>query len=178
MAPLVTSPHDDVRSYCLVALPEFVRATGKATVPSRTQLGTIAEYSLGLLITAAEKENVLELIMTALQALKLVLNYASQDWSAWERKTNPSAPPPNQSGLSIAIAAADANAGKISLSTDEPPSPTPETTIPFLNTEQMITLIQTAKMVLRDSLQRRAVLKAEAAGDIPHSINTLQHVTY
>ena len=176
MAPLVTSPHDDVRSYCLVALPEFVRATGKATVPSRTQLGTIAEYSLGLLITAAEKENVIELIMTALQALKLVLNYASQDWSAWERKTNPSAPPPNQSGLSIAIAAADANAGKISLSTDEPPSP--ETTIPFLNTEQMITLIQTAKMVLRDSLQRRAVLKAEAAGDIPHSINTLQHVTY
>jgi len=150
----------------LVALPEFVRATGKATVPSRTQLGTIAEYSLGLLITAAEKENVIELIMTALQALKLVLNYASQDWSAWERKTNPSgALPQNQSGLSVAIAAADAHAGKISVSTDEPPSPTPETTIPFLNTEQMITLTQTAKLVLRDSLQRRAVLKAEAAGE-------------
>ena len=67
MAPLVTSPHEDVRSYCCVALPEFVRATGKASAPGREQLGTIAEYSLGLLISAVEKEEVLELIMTALQ---------------------------------------------------------------------------------------------------------------
>ena len=146
MAPLVCSPHEDVRSYCFVALPEFVRATGKATAPSRTELNTVAEYSIGLLITAVEKEAVLELIMTALQALKLVLSYTSQDWSAWAQRT--------------AALGGDPFSDK---SIDEPPSPTPATSVRFLNPEQMVTLTQSAKVVLRDSLQRRAVLRAEAA---------------
>ncbi len=147
MAPLVSSPHEDVRSYCFVVLPEFVRATGKATAPSRTELGTVSEYSIGLLITAVEKEGVLELIMTALQALKLVLNYTSQDWSVWARTTAGQAGHDRLTEKSI----------------DEPPSPTPATSVRFLNSEQMATLTQSAKFVLRESLQRRAVLRAEAA---------------
>ena len=148
MAPLVSSPHEDVRSYCFVALPEFVRATGKATAPSRTELGTVSEYSIGLLITAVEKEGVLELIMTALQALKLVLSYTSQDWSVWAQKT-------------AGVAGQVDPFGEKSI--EEPPSPVPATSVRFLNAEQMVTLTQSAKVVLRDSLQRRAVLRAEAA---------------
>ena len=40
MVPMLNSPHEDVRSYSLVALPEFIRATGKATQPDRVALHT------------------------------------------------------------------------------------------------------------------------------------------
>jgi hypothetical protein len=85
------------------------------------------------------------------QALKLVLSYATMDWAAWAQRTAPTAE------------SSAAPGAKPAQSTDEPPSPTPETSIRCLNRDQMVTLTQTAKTILRDSLQRRAVLRAEAA---------------
>ena len=43
--PLLNSPHEDVRSYCMVTLPELVRSTAKATVPDRSALyiGSVGE---------------------------------------------------------------------------------------------------------------------------------------
>jgi hypothetical protein len=149
-----------------VALPEFVRATGKATTPSRGPLNTISEYVVGLLITAVEKEGALELIMTALQAMKLVLQYGSQDWAAWAVLT---APAPELSSQSInpptlTRASSDVLSSPVKrpASTDDPPAPTPDKSIGFLNTEQMVAIAESAKVVFRDSIQRRAVLRAEA----------------
>jgi hypothetical protein len=149
-----------------VALPEFVRATGKATAPSRGPLNTISEYVVGLLITAVEKEGALELIMTALQAMKLVLQYGSQDWAAWAVLTAPidssfqSINPPTLTRATSDVF--PSSPAKRPVSTDDPPAPTPDKSIGFLNTEQMVAIAQSAKVVFRDSIQRRAVLRAEA----------------
>jgi hypothetical protein len=72
LAPLAQSPHEDVRSYALVSLGEFVRSIAKATAPDRKGLSELSEYCLGVIIDAVQKEDVLELIMTGLQAMKLV----------------------------------------------------------------------------------------------------------
>ena len=149
--PMLDSPHEDVRSYSFVALPEFVRATGKATQPSRVALNTITEYAIGLLITVVEKEGALELIMTALHALKLVLQYGSMDWAAWALLTGPD-PGPTESPKSTLTAALtlDPSSPRTSsvkpLGTDEPPPPTPDKSIRFLNAEQMLAIAQSAKV--------------------------------
>jgi hypothetical protein len=150
MVPMLDSPHEDVRSYSLVALPEFIRATGKATSPSRVALNTITEYAIGLLITAVEKEGALELIMTALQAMKLVLQYGSQDWAAWALLTGsdgPSDPPKSTLTAALHLDAPLPHTLKKPLGTDEPPAPTPETSIHFLNAEQMVAIAQSAKVL-------------------------------
>jgi hypothetical protein len=150
MVPMLDSPHEDVRSYSLVALPEFIRATGKATSPSRVALNTITEYAIGLLITAVEKEGALELIMTALQAMKLVLQYGSQDWAAWALLTGsdgPSDPPKSTLTAALHLDAPIPHTLKKPLGTDEPPAPTPETSIHFLNAEQMVAIAQSAKVM-------------------------------
>ena len=74
LAPLLKSPHDDVRSYAMVAMGELVRATAKATTlaagagaADRTSLNQLSEYVMGILVEAIAAEETLELIMTALQ---------------------------------------------------------------------------------------------------------------
>jgi hypothetical protein len=151
MVPMLDSPHEDVRSYSFVALPEFVRATGKATQPSRVALNTITEYAIGLLITVVEKEGALELIMTALHALKLVLQYGSMDWASWALLTGPD-PGPIESPKSTLTAAltldpSPHNSVIKPLGTDEPPPPTPDKSIRFLNAEQMLAIAQSAKVL-------------------------------
>jgi hypothetical protein len=192
IAPLLQSPHEDVRSYCMLALPEFVRSTGKATIPDRSALVAISEYTLGLLVTTVEKEGTLELIMTALQALKLVLNYTAMDWSAWAaraavRTRASSASTSQKTAAAIAAAAAAGSpnnlvagtssgsggssgngggggggigaalaAAAVASTTDtvtsgpkgmeEPPAPTPDRSIRFLNSAQMIAITQCAKV--------------------------------
>ena len=166
MVPMLNSPHEDVRSYSLVALPEFIRSTGKATQPDRVALHTITDYALGLLITAVEKEGALELIMTALQAMKLILHYGSQDWASWAVLTNPI--PIGQfsfqvtpgtvpkSALTAALSSENSSPTNLSikrpLGTDEPPAPTPEKSCRFLNTEQMVAIAQSAKVFLNFKL--------------------------
>ena len=105
IAPLLKSPHEDVRSFSLVSLPEFVRSTGKAVAIAHQQqqqplspqqfqqeqtihnnnnqqqqlqqLHNIADYSLGLLVDAIVVEDTLDLIMTGLQSLKQVCMFVS-----------------------------------------------------------------------------------------------------
>lgn len=132
IAPLLESPHEDVRSFCMVAIPELVRSTAKATSPDRTALINLTEYFVGLLVKSIESESSLELIMTGLQALRATFSYACTDWTSHTR------------GMG------------------EPAKITPATSIRFLNVSQMEAITQCATLVLRDSLQRRAILRAEA----------------
>lgn len=132
IAPLLKSPHEDVRSFCMVAIPELVRSTAKATSPDRTAVVNLTEYFIGLLVKSIESESSLDLIMTGFQALQATLRYSCTDWS------------------------------KHSRGTAEPAKLTPSTSIRLLNTSQMEALTTCATVVLRDSLQRRAMLRAEA----------------
>jgi importin-5 len=133
LVPLLESPHDDVRSYCMAAMPELIRATAKATSPDRTGLMVLTDYVIGQLLKTIETESTLELIMTGLQALRHVFMYACTSWEALRPFT-----------------------------TKPPPKSTPQNSLPFLSHEQMRKITQCATIVLRDSLQRRAVLRAEA----------------
>jgi hypothetical protein len=119
MAPLVRSPHDDVRSYALVSLGEFVRSAGKAMAPDRKGLAEVADYCMGVLIEAVDKENIIELLMTGLQSLKLVLSYWCTNWSSPAVKAN---------GMK------------------EPPANTPENSIASLNTAQMEAITRCCKV--------------------------------
>jgi hypothetical protein len=132
IAPLLESPHEDVRSFCMVAIPELVRSTAKATSPDRAALINLTEYFVGMLVKSIESESSLELIMTGLQALRATFSYACTDWT------------------------------KHSKAMGEPDKITPATSIRFLNVSQMEAITQCATLVLRDSLQRRAMLRAEA----------------
>ena len=132
LAPLLESPHEDVRSFCMVAIPELVRSTAKATSPDREALVNLTEYFVGLLVKSIESESSLELIMTGLQALRATFSYACTNWAHHTK------------GMG------------------EPAKTTPATSIRFLNESQMEAITQCATLVLRDSLQRRAVLRAEA----------------
>jgi hypothetical protein len=176
MVPMLDSPHEDVRSYSLVALPEFIRATGKATSPSRVALNTITEYAIGLLITAVEKEGALELIMTALQAMKLVLQYGSQDWAAWALLTGsdgPSDPPKSTLTAALHLDAPLPHTLKKPLGTDEPPAPSPETSIHFLNAEQMVAIAQSAKVL---NYPYHILPLSHLLSPPPHALQSLLHI--
>ncbi len=137
VSTLINSPHEDIRSYSIVAIPELVRATGKAMTTSRVAIEELSGFSLGLLIRSVETEATLDLIMTGLQAMKSSLFYACTDWATLAA----SSPTPNM---------------------NQPPPLTLSNSVRLLNVAQMEGLTQCAKVVLRDSLQRRAVLRAEA----------------
>lgn len=133
IAPLLKSPHDDVRTYSMIVIPELIRSCAKATLPDREALSTLSEYLFGVLVDAIQSESDIQLIMTGLQSLKLSLQYACIDWSAH-----------SNIGMS------------------DPPNPTPNGSIKMLNIAQMTAITQCAERVLQDSIQRRAILKAEA----------------
>ena len=85
--------------------------------------------------------------MTALQAIKLVLHYGSQDWAAWMALTNTDASSGPKSTLTAAInSEAPSSSLKKPIGTDEPPAPTPDKSIRFLNAEQMVAIAQCAKV--------------------------------
>jgi hypothetical protein len=133
IAPLLKSPHDDVRTYSMIVIPELIRSCAKATLPDREALTTLSEYLFGVLVDAIQSESDIQLIMTGLQSLKLSLQYACIDWSAH-----------SNIGMS------------------DPPNPTPNGSIKMLNIAQMTAITQCSERVLQDSIQRRAILKAEA----------------
>lgn len=133
LVPLLESPHDDVRSYSIVAMPELIRSIAKATSPDRNGLMVLTDYVIGQLIKAIETESTIELIMTGLQALRYVFVYSCTNWELLRPFTITS-----------------------------PPKCTPENSITFLSLDQMRSITQCATIILRDSLQRRAVLRAEA----------------
>lgn len=161
MAPLMNSPHEDVRQYCITTVPELIRATAKATTlnSSSSSIGgvdgrdrgpivTLSEYLFGLLVETIRTESAPDIIMTGLLSLKISLFYSCIDWSALK-------------------AAAHASSGGdensiMKLLQDDPESPVPSKCIPILNVAQMEAVTECTKLLLRDSIQRRAVMRAEA----------------
>jgi len=142
LAPLLKSPHEDVRSYSIISLPELVRCIAKATSrvpqghsPDRTATMQVCDYSLGLLVDALQTESTIDLIITYLDSIKNCIFHACTNWATLDEETA------NRTQLAPL---------------------TPEISLPFLSEEKMLTLIECTKSVLKESLQRRAVLRAEA----------------
>lgn len=175
LQPLLDSPHEDVRSYAMVAFPELVRTTAKATIPDRTALVKVSDYALGLLVKSVERESALEMIMTGLQAIKQILFYMCTDWVSFMAKCKADIRKKTIGSSSSSDGSHVIGNRRRSLSEEpqykksveeayqsEPPTPTPATSIRTLNAAQMEALTECSKIVLRDSIQRRAVMRAEA----------------
>eukprot|EP01041_Mallomonas_annulata_P004290 gene4290-8528_t len=138
--PLIASPHEDVRSFAIVSLPEFVRAAGKATAPDRSPIQSLAIVVMHWLTDAIQKESTMVLIMTGLQSLKTLIHYSCVDWSTSHSWVSSS---------SVSVSG-------------EPPAATPSNSISWMNADQLREVSECAQTLLRESLQRRAVLRAEA----------------
>jgi hypothetical protein len=180
---LVSSPHEDIRSFAIAALPELVRATGKAMPSNRAPLVELAAYSLGLLVKSVEVEGALDLIMTGLQAIRQIVLFASADWATLIAKTNagkvktdnppgtPGSTPSGSSGSNSPKPHSSSKEGVLSLNLPSSDAENPSSAatlaevagfVKVLDESQMLILVQCVKSILRDSLQRRAVLHAEA----------------
>lgn len=136
--PLLRSPHEDIRTLSLVVVPELARCIAKTGL--RDPLTQFLQCVLGEVIETLQSEGVLEIIMTGLQVLRRTQQYSSTDWvrflaGGYEYK--------DEEG-------------------EREPVLTPSTCVPVLTAEQLGALSTCAKTALRDSLQRRAVMRAEA----------------
>lgn len=123
IGPLVSSPHEDIRSFSLVLLPELVRVVFKANNNDQALCDSFLSNILHIMVGAIESEASAELIMTGLQALRSCIENSSVVWRS-----------ENKGSRGPAV----------------------------LSAAQMDSLAQCSKIILRDSLQRRAVLRAEA----------------
>ncbi|CAM9729618.1 unnamed protein product, partial [Ectocarpus sp. 12 AP-2014] len=132
-----SSPHDDVRTFCMAAMPELVRACGKAAVMPGSDLQggrvrQLLEFCLGRLVESLDKEEDAELLMTAAQACKRCVYYACVRWEV------------HTEGM------------------DDPADPRPSTCRRVLNEDQSRVLARAALGCLGQSLRRRALRRAEA----------------
>lgn len=134
MVPMLRSPHEDIRSYAVALLPEVVRCTAKATAPALEALKVLIDYCVTHLLKSIEAESILELVITGLASMKNIIFYASTDWLPM---------------LQIA-------------SLKEPPSLTPENGVDVFSMEQIVAITSTLRLLLKESIQRRGILRAEA----------------
>jgi hypothetical protein len=123
IVPLLQSPHEDIRCFAVMALPDLVRATSKADTTNTAAISHISSYIIGQLLEFLQSESIIEIILIGLKSLKSVVEYSSINWS------------------SISSLA----------------------TIPILSSDQLHTISDTMQNILRDSIQRRAVCRAEAS---------------
>ena len=137
MEPLFDSPQDDVRQFTLTAMPELVRAIGKAARADRAPIASLSSFVVDHIVKTLQKELLFENIITGLQSLKTVIHFSSLDWCD----------PAYQSSITISEASFSSNCSQ---------------SIRVLSVEQATRISTTMRKVLRDSLQRRAVLRAEA----------------
>eukprot|EP00903_Cladosiphon_okamuranus_P012399 g11621.t1 len=132
-----TSPHDDVRTFCMAAMPELVRACGKAAVMPGSELQggrvrQLLEFCLCRLLESLDKESDAELLMTAAQACKRCVYYACVRWEL------------HTEGMG------------------DPTDPRPSECRRVLNEDQSRALARAALGCLGKSLRRRALRRAEA----------------
>ena len=156
ISQLILSPHEDVRSYSIVLIPELLRCVGKAAACHQLTSNDIAvvrtdkvqEYfplCLKILIGAVEVESTLELIMTGLQAIRQTVIFVCTNW------------------LNIVLTERNAiGSGSASRTQFQSTAPTKDSSLRLVTYQQMVDISECAKVVLRDSFQRRAVLRAEA----------------
>lgn len=135
-----SSPHDDVRTYAMAALPEMVRSTAKAVAlepqlqSDRQSVVLLLEFCLGKLLDTLQTEPDVILVMTAAQSMRACIEHACRVWDRSVDSTQPL---------------------------------TPATSIPALSTPQMEILAGACVGVLQRSAQRAAVRRAEAIAQEP-----------
>lgn len=134
MLPLLYSPHEDVKQQVIATFPELVRATGRAMTSDKGPIHLISGVAIGRMVQSLERENVFEIILTELQAMKLIIQFCSADWS------DPA----------------------VYICNRDMPLPADSSVCTFLNKDQMVSLSQCAKILLRESVQRRAMMRAES----------------
>lgn len=140
LMPLLNSHHEDVRTFALVALSEVV------SVVAQSGQRLALQQTLAIIIDQVgqmmRREAVLELIMTGMQVLRKSLRVACTDWTRLD-----------QYELQADSDEADGNNAIVL---------TAHNSIPILSLDQLKAISACATGALRDSLQRRAVMRAEA----------------
>jgi len=130
LAPLLQSPHEDIRCYVTLAMPELVRATAK--VEKMPAVSVLTSFVVNVLIALVKNEDVFETLTSGLKAITQVIMHATTNWSHTMEQTNQFI---KQLG--------------------------PLRTV--LELDQLKSLSECCQIVLQESMQRRAVLRAEAA---------------
>ena len=140
LVPLCESPHEDIRCYAARAMPHLVRAVAKRTnSASSSGLSDLTSFVVMALVSMVQSEDVFENILIGLKALQQVIHFASANW------------------LHMAPLTSDK-----SHSDDVVQMLNPAYYISFLSNNTLKALSECMLIVLRDSIQRRAVLRAEA----------------
>ena len=134
LLPLVQSPHEDVRCEALAAIPALVRTVAQAS-GNRDAMCAFFGIVLARVMQQTLAESQPEFTMNNLQVLAKIIFHASNDWSR------------PQGG-----------AGEESEAEQEP---RPATSLPILSTEQMLELSRCCMGAMRNSIQSRAVLRAQ-----------------
>jgi len=130
LAPLLQSPHEDIRCHVALAMPELVRSAAK--VEKMPAVSVLSSYVVSLLIALVQEEDVYEILTTGLRAINLVIVYSATNW---------------------AMHASEMNCINVRH----------DALTHVLEVHQLKLLSECTQIVLRDSMQRRAVLRAEAA---------------
>ena len=140
LMPLLNSHHEDVRTFALVALPEVV------SVVAQSGQRLALEQTLAIIIDQVgqmmRREAVLELIMTGMQVLRKSLRDACTDWTRLDQYERQADSDEAEGSNAIVLTA--------------------HNSIPILSLDQLKAISACATGALRDSLQRRAVMRAEA----------------
>ena len=141
MIPLLKSPQEDIRSHTVVVMPELIKCVAiscSKRLIDHQSLVQINSFVLGNLIEFVQTENIIELVMTGLQGIRQMILFASTKWDI----VNPEINKKSSKKLDKAIL-------------------TPDKSNPLLTVEQMNAISDCLQIVLRDSIQRRAILRAE-----------------
>lgn len=137
LLPLVQSPHEDVRCEALAAMPALVRTVAQAP-GGRDALGVFFGLVLARVVQQTLSESQPEFTMNNLQVLSKIVYHATYDWSRPQ-----------------------ASEGGAEGEGEEEPQASPATSLPILSTEQMLELSRCCMGALRDSIQGRALLRAQ-----------------
>jgi hypothetical protein len=181
LTKLLLSPNEDIRSHSIVILPELIRSTGKALPNNRMPLKELTFFCLGRILAFVEQESSIDLIMTGLQAMRQILLYACMDWNdIFNQQQELKEQMVNT--LSNSSTSVNTNSSEFSNSTGNGNNHNPfmslvnpenklqeflskeskkQTWIKLLDDSQMLSISQCLKLILRESLQKRAVLQAE-----------------
>jgi hypothetical protein len=150
LGELLVSPFEDVRGYSMAVVPEIIRAVAKAGFSqepccanaNKAELLEITGTAIQWLCDVVREEEELELIMTGLQGLSRLIRSVNVDWQN-------SAP---ATGEAAKVATPDEAESKLE----------PNTSRRLLTLAQMELVTDLCRQLLRESLQRRAVARAES----------------
>lgn len=124
-APLLNSIHEDIRTHAISIFPQIIKAAGRAGA-ERSALLSLSGNTIAELLRLFEKEDNLDILISAIDSLNNTIIYTSADW---RNKETPCAANVLQR---------------------------------FLQPDTMDSVADCIEITLRNAVQRRAVLKAQA----------------